>query len=130
MDYKEQMLNILSEIDKKYKEIKSYNNKMYDVMLKDARNKYKNKWFVDYRGNYIFIENVIKVKSIDKINYNNIFIDKIEFSSNVDTIQMRKSIYYEYVLKEIVKEVTENEFSEWYNTRCNTMFPKILCLMK
>ena len=130
MEFKEELLNIQSEIDKKYKEIESYNNKMYDVMLKDARNKYKNKWFVDYRGNYIFIENVIKVKSIDKINYNNIFIDKIEFSSNVDTIQMRKSIYYEYVLKEIVKEVTENEFSEWYKNRCNTMFPKILSLMK
>ena len=43
---------------------------------------------------------------------------------------MRKSICYEYVLKEIVKEVTEDEFLVWYKNVCNNMFPKILSLMK
>lgn len=130
MEFKEELLNIQSEIDKKYKEIESYNNKMYDVMLKDAKNFFNNKWFIDFRGNYIFIENVIKVKSINKNIYNNIYVDKIEFTTKDDIIQMRKSICYEYVLKEIVKEVTENEFLEWYKNRCNNVFPKILCLMK
>lgn len=130
MEFKEELLNIKSEIDKKYKEIESYNNKMYDVMLKDARNSFNNKWFIDFRGNYIFIENIIKVKSINKNIYHNLFVDKIEFSSKDDIIQMRKSICYEYVLNEIVKEVTENEFLVWYKNRCNTVFPKILSLMK
>lgn len=130
MEFKYELINIQFEIDKKYKEIESYNNKMYDVMLKDARNTFNNKWFIDFRGNYIFIENVIKVKSINKNIYNNLFVDKIEFSSKDDIIQIRKSICYEYVLKEIVKEVTEDEFLEWYKNKCNNIFPKILSLMK
>ena len=60
MEFKEELLNIQSEIDKKYKEIESYNNKMYDVMLKDAKNSFNNKWFIDFRGNYIFIEMLLK----------------------------------------------------------------------
>lgn len=130
MEFKYELINIQFEIDKKYKEIESYNNKMYDVMLKDARNTFNNKWFIDFRGNYIFIENVINVKSINKIIYHNISVDKIEFSSKDDIIQIRKSICYEYVLKEIVKEVTEDEFLEWYKNKCNNIFPKILSLMK